>query len=94
MIRGDWKWAVILFITSIGISILTAGLLGWLPGVIGAALWNKSYLDRLVSDGYQLKATKNGHDFDHIDQTLGYSVKRFDDTNNSGRTDRVVTVKA
>ncbi len=41
-------------------------------------MWNKSYLDRLVSDGFLLKATEKGSSLDKIDNELGYNAKRVE----------------
>lgn len=76
MFRGDWKWAVILFIIALIASAVTAGILGWVPGVVGAFMWNKSYINRLIADGFQLKATQRGTSLDRVDQELGYSAHR------------------
>lgn len=60
MFRGDWKWALIILIIAIVCGAMTAGFLGWVPGLVGAFIWNKSYLNRLVSDGFQLKSCEGG----------------------------------
>ena len=75
--RGDWKWAIILFLIAVLCAAISGGFLGWLPGVIGAFMWNKSYLNRLISDGFQLKATARGNSLDRVDRELGYSARRF-----------------
>ena len=76
MFRGDWKWAIILFIIAIIAAAVTAGILGWVPGLIGAFMWNKSYLNRLISDGFQLKSTERGSPLEKIDRELGYAALR------------------
>ena len=78
MFRGDWKWALIILIIALIIAGITAGLLGWVPGLIGAFIWNKSYLNRLISDGFQLKATERGTSLDRVDRELGYAARRVD----------------
>lgn len=77
MFRGDWKWAIILFIIALFVSAITAGILGWLPGVIGSFMWNKSYLNRLINDGFQLKSMAGGTSFDRVDAELGYRAHRI-----------------
>ena len=78
MFRGDWKWAVIILIVALIAAGISAGFLGWVPGLIGAFMWNKSYLNRLISDGFQLKATERGSSLDRVDRELGYSTRRVD----------------
>jgi hypothetical protein len=78
MFRGDWKWAVILFIIAIIVSAITSGILGWLPGVIGSFMWNKSYLNRLIADGFQLKSMVGSTSLDRVDTVLGYRAHRVD----------------
>lgn len=80
MFRGDWKWAIILFIIAIIAAAVSGGFLGWLPGIVGAFLWNKSYLNRLISDGFQLKATERGSSLDKVDRELGYAARRVGET--------------
>jgi hypothetical protein len=77
MFRGDWKWAIILLIVALIAAAASGGFLGWLPFFIAAFMWNKSYLNRLVSDGFQLKATERGSSLDKVDRALGYSAKRI-----------------
>ena len=76
LFRGDWKWGIILFILGVLFTVMSAGFVGWLPGVVGAFMWNKSYLNRLISDGFQIKATERGTSLDKIDQELGYAAVR------------------
>lgn len=77
MFRGDWKWALIILIIAIACGAMTAGFLGWVPGLVGSFIWNKSYLNRLVSDGFQLKSTERGSSLERVDQEMGYSVRRL-----------------
>lgn len=77
MFRGDWKWFFIILLIAMIFAIMSGGVLGWLPGIVGAFMWNKSYLNRLISDGFQLKATQRGSSLDRVDRELGYSAKRI-----------------
>jgi len=79
MFRGDWKWAIIILLTALIAAAFSAGILGWIPGLIGAFVWNKSYLNRLVSDGFQLKGTERGASLDVVDRVLGYPAQRVQD---------------
>jgi len=80
MFRGDWKWAIILLILASVAMVASAGFLGWLPSLVGAFLWNKSYFTRLISDGFQLKTTEKGSDLEKVDREVGFAVKRFEST--------------
>lgn len=75
-----------LFIIAIIAAAVSGGFLGWLPGVIGAFMWNKSYLNRLISDGFQLKATERGSSLDKVDRELGYSAKRISEPEQTFRS--------
>jgi hypothetical protein len=76
LIRGDWKWAGIIFLLACVAAAVSAGFLGWLPGLVGAFMWNKSYLNRLVQDGFQLRATASGN-LDRVDGEAGVAVPRL-----------------
>ena len=78
MFRGDWKWAIIVFVLALIFAGISFGFLGWVPGVIGAFLWNKSYITRLVSDGFMVKDTERGSSLERLDRELGFSARRFD----------------
>lgn len=76
MFRGDWKWVFIILGLSIAAAAVSMGFLGWVPGIVGAFVWNKSYLDRLVSRGFQLRGTERGSGLERIDRVLGYRARR------------------
>lgn len=78
MFRGDWKWFFILLVIALIFAAVSGGFLGWVPGIIGAFMWNKSYLNRLISDGFQLKATERGSSLDKVDRELGYAARRVE----------------
>jgi len=84
MFRGDWKWAIILLIIAIIAAIVSAGFLGWVPGLVGAFMWNKSYLNRLISEGFQLKATERGSSLERVDRELGYAARRLGEAERTG----------
>ena len=75
LFRGDWKWFAIIFFAGICCALISFGLLGWVPGIIGSFIWNKSYLEGLVRDGFQLKSTLSGN-LERVDGELGFNVPR------------------
>lgn len=75
MFRGDWKAFAIVLLGGIFLALISVGLLGWVPGLVGAFIWNKSYLNRLVADGFQLRSTQSGN-LDRIDSEVGFQVPR------------------
>ena len=76
MFRGDWKWFGIVLGLGVLAAIVTFGLGGWVPGIIGSFIWNKSYLNNLVGQGFQLKGAKSGQ-IDRVDAVAGFQVPRF-----------------
>jgi len=75
LFRGDWKWFAITFVGGIFMALISLGLLGWVPGIIGAFIWNKSYLEGLIRDGFLLKSTASGN-LGRVDGFIGYNVPR------------------
>jgi hypothetical protein len=78
LFRGDWKWFAIVLVGGIAMAIMSFGLLGWVPGIVGAFIWNKSYLNSLVGDGFQLKSTQSGN-MERVDGEAGFKVPRVSD---------------
>lgn len=78
MIRGDWKWVGIVLGGGLLLAVISAGILGWVPSLVGAFIWNKHYLRSLVNDGYQLKRV-DGSDPERVDVAAGFSVPRLSD---------------
>jgi hypothetical protein len=75
MFRGDWKWFAITFVGGVFLALISGGLLGWVPGIIGSFIWNKSYLENLVQDGFQLKSTASGN-LERVDNFAGFNLPR------------------
>lgn len=76
MVRGDWKWAAIIFVMAVFAAIISMGVLGWAPALVGSFIWNKSYLSRLAQDGFQLRSTASGN-LDRVDGAAGFSIPRL-----------------
>lgn len=52
LIRGDLKWAIIMFVLTIIIGTLTIGFGAWIPGIIFCFIYNKIYIKELLEKGY------------------------------------------
>jgi hypothetical protein len=52
LIRGDLKWAMIMFILSIAVGMFTLGFGAWIPGLIFSFVYNKIYIKELLEKGY------------------------------------------
>jgi hypothetical protein len=76
LFRGDWKWFAIMFFAGFALALISLGLLGWVPGIIGAFIWNKSYLQGLIREGFQLRSTASGN-LGRIDGEAGFQVPRI-----------------
>lgn len=77
MIRGDWKWFGIIFGLAILAALISFGLLGWVPGIVGAFIWNRSYLNDLIGRGFKLKGAASGN-LERIDGVAGHHAPRLD----------------
>lgn len=56
LFRGDWKWALIMFFSSMIIGAITIGIGGFGGGlipIIFAFLYNKLYIKDLLESGYK-----------------------------------------
>lgn len=53
LIRGDLKWAIIMFIIAAVVGSFTFGLGAWIPGIIFSFVYNKIYIKELLEKGYQ-----------------------------------------
>jgi hypothetical protein len=76
LFRGDWKWFAIVLVGGLLLALISFGLLGWIPGIVGAFIWNKSYLDGLIKEGFRLRSTASGN-LDRVDHEVGFNVPRI-----------------
>jgi hypothetical protein len=53
LIRGDLKWAVIMFILAAVVGAVTLGFGAWVPGLIFSFVYNKIYIKDLLEKGYR-----------------------------------------
>ncbi|BCB05813.1 DUF2628 domain-containing protein [Bacillus sp. KH172YL63] len=53
LIRGDLKWAVIMFIIASVVGFFTFGFGAWIPGIIFSFVYNKIYIKELLEKGYR-----------------------------------------
>ncbi len=53
LIRGDLKWAAILFILSLVLGIPTMGIGGAVCGIVFSFVYNKIYIKELIEKGYK-----------------------------------------
>lgn len=65
LFRGDWKWAIILFL----IAVITAGL----SGLFFMFIYNKLYIKDLLGDGFKVKSIGNGT-VAQLSQKIGFSL--------------------
>jgi hypothetical protein len=68
LIRGDWKWGIIMLI----LALLTMGL----SGLIFMFIYNKLYITDLVGAGYKAKSIASG-DMDFAVSKLGMKIPRY-----------------
>lgn len=53
LFRGDLKWALIIFIITLGVGIVTLGIGGWITSAAFAISYNKIYIRELLEKGYE-----------------------------------------
>lgn len=53
LIRGDLKWAAIMFITAVIAGAVTVGFGAWIPGIIFSFVYNKINIKDLLEKGYR-----------------------------------------
>ncbi|MDL4843262.1 DUF2628 domain-containing protein [Aquibacillus rhizosphaerae] len=53
LIRGDLKWAVIMFLLAAVAGAFTFGVGAWIPGLIFSFVYNKLYIKELLEKGYK-----------------------------------------
>ncbi|MCD5324248.1 MULTISPECIES: DUF2628 domain-containing protein [Pontibacillus] len=53
LIRGDLKWAVIMFVLAAVAGAFTFGLGAWIPGIIFSFVYNKIFIKELLEKGYR-----------------------------------------
>lgn len=52
LIRGDLKWAIILFLLAVGIGLFTLGIGSIIVGIVFAFKYNKLFVRHLMEQGY------------------------------------------
>ena len=69
LFRGDWKWAVIMFI----LAFITAGL----SSLVFMFIYNKTYIKDLIGSGYKARSIANG-DMDFAASKLGMRMPQLE----------------
>lgn len=70
LFRGHWSGFLIILL----ISLITFGL----SNLVFMFIYNKMYINHLLSEGYRAKSATN--DLDYVQQKLGMHLPRLDDT--------------
>lgn len=65
LFRGDWKWAIIMFL----LSMITMGL----SGLVFMFIYNKLYIKDLVGSGFKVKSVGMGT-IDQVSQKIGVNL--------------------
>ncbi len=65
LFRGDWKWAIIMFL----LSMITMGL----SGLVFMFIYNKLYIKDLVGSGFKVKSVGMGT-IDQVSQKIGLNL--------------------
>lgn len=53
LFRGDLKWSAIIFFSSVLMGFLSGGLLGWIPALAMAFMYNKIHIQELLQSGFE-----------------------------------------
>jgi len=65
LFRGDWKWAVIMFI----LAMITFGL----SGLVFMFIYNKLYIKDLIGSGFKAKSIASGN-VDEVSAKIGVQI--------------------
>ena len=65
LFRGDWKWAIIMFL----LAMITMGL----SGLVFMFIYNKLYIKDLVGSGFKVKSVGMGT-IDQVSQKIGVNL--------------------
>ncbi len=65
LFRGDWKWAIIMFL----LAMITMGL----SGLVFMFIYNKLYIKDLVGSGFKVKSVGMGK-IDQVSQKIGVNL--------------------
>ncbi|MDD3801024.1 MAG: hypothetical protein AB7T15_02060 [Desulfuromonas sp.] len=65
LFRGDWKWAIIMFL----LATITMGL----SGLVFMFIYNKLYIKDLVGSGFKVKSVGMGT-IDQVSQKIGVNL--------------------
>ncbi len=65
LFRGDWKWAIIMFL----LAMITMGL----SGLVFMFIYNKLYIKDLVGSGFKVKSVGMGT-IDQVSQKIGLNL--------------------
>lgn len=68
MFRGDWKWAIIMF--------LLACITGGLSALVFMFIYNKLYIKDLIGAGFKATSVENGN-LDAVSMDLGFDLPRL-----------------
>lgn len=74
LFRGDFKWAGLQILTIILVSLLTQGLGTIIPIVIYACLYNKFYIEDLLSAGYKVESIQSNFTLEQLSEKLGIAL--------------------
>ncbi|PHS69509.1 MAG: hypothetical protein COB23_06035 [Methylophaga sp.] len=81
LLRGDWKWAIIMFLIVIVFGAFVTTVAPTVPpqsiplwtGIIFGFIYNKIYVQGLVSKGYEVTSAENG-EIDEIEKKLSVTL--------------------
>lgn len=76
LLRGDLQWAVPLLAAAVAAALAGVPWLGGLPATLAAFVWNRSYLNRLVGEGFQVISAERGP-LERVEAEMGRALPRF-----------------
>ncbi|MEK6425025.1 MAG: hypothetical protein V4801_36060 [Burkholderia gladioli] len=66
LLRGDFKWAAIIFGATCAISLVTMGVGAIVPGIVFAVIYNKMYIRDLVAKGFEVERLESSFTIDQL----------------------------
>lgn len=70
LLRGDFKWAAIIFGITVAASLFTLGIGGIICNIVFGVMYNKMYVKGLQDNGYQMDGIQSSFSVEQLQAQL------------------------